>query len=123
MNYLEWALFTTEGLIYNVPALIVLAWLTIRRAEIGLPLIVVVYYCVIVPVLDFSGHAIVAGAALVALPTWWERCAGLALAVFTAWYQFAWGQYSDFDIGLILGIGLGLLSLGIRLAYDTFFAE
>ena len=101
MDFFDWALFTTEGLIYNVPALIVLAWLTIRRPEIGLPLIVVVYYRVIVRVLAFSGHAIVAGAAFVALPTWWERCAGFALAVFTAWYQFAWGAYSDFNIGLI----------------------
>ena len=110
-------LWTANGLIYNGPALLVLAWVVVRRPEAGLLLVAVAYLRVVAGVLDFSGHAAVAMAAFVALPRW-ERTMGPVLGLFTAWYYLgAWAAPAPFSAGLVVGTGIGLFSLGVRLAW------
>ena len=110
-------LWTTGGLLYNGPALLVLAWVVVRRPEAGVPLVAIAYLRVVAGALAFSGHAAVAMAAVVALPRW-ERLMGAALGLFTAWYYLgAWAAPAPFSAGLVVGTGIGMFSLGVRLAW------
>lgn len=107
-------IWTLDGLLYNGPAVLVLAWLLVRRPVAGLLLAGLIYERVVLQTGFFSGHAAVGMAALLALPGW-ERVAGACLVGFTAWYYFGlWNEPTTFYCGLALGGIIGLFALLVQ---------
>lgn len=110
---MEYAL-TLNGLLYNLPALLLLGWVLYRRPEAGLPLVWISYQRVAAGSIDVSGHAAIALAALFALPKW-ERLLGAFLGALTGWYYFGvWGVRKPFICGLLVGGVIGATSLAGR---------
>lgn len=104
-----------SGIVYNTPALL-LGWLLYKRPFLGLVLAWMAYERVFTGSVLVSVHAMVSGGALVALPGW-QRLTGIALAVFTGYYQLhLWGNAEAFLYGLEAGMLFGFISwLGWKL--------
>ncbi len=109
---------TQEAILYNLPAVAVLAWMMWRRPVLGAVLLIFVWGRVVQQSIPFSMHACIAGAAVAALPRW-ERLIGVALSAFTGWWVFQLGDVpDDFWPGLWIGLAAGLVSIVVRQFLD-----
>jgi len=106
-------ILSTDGLLYNAPALLILGWFILRRPILGAILAVGVWFRVVEGILDLSMHAFIASVSSLVLPGW-ERLLGVGLGAYTAWwYLFVWAAPIPFWKGIFFGALLGIAGLSV----------
>ncbi|PSQ95983.1 MAG: hypothetical protein BRD55_08000 [Bacteroidetes bacterium SW_9_63_38] len=102
--------YSLDGILYNLPALLVLAYLLWRRPVLGAVLVGAVWARVIEQAIPFSMHAVVAGVAMTAL-NGWRMAIGGVLVLYTAWwYLLQWHAPHSFWMGLGVGVAVGIIA-------------